>query len=181
MAAPPTVIRSKAAAFLKAVKVQLAQFPAPSGAMIEDRIFIIAPEETADYPPFTQGDNDLVVKLHGIRPEQEVIAAAGRIDSRFHRILSVTVRSRLGVDETTRDYTWLTDAQLGHFALEEAVIDSLHIGWTPTDDAGNVLVVQPVRLVSVSDTVKSQQTNDWGMSRLDFDIYFQQALDQTQQ
>ena len=169
------VVRAAITECLRTVKTCLIS----NGAMVEDRIFIIGREDVVNDVPHTQGDNDLVIKLSGLSCEQATVEGAGRVDTRLHSNLLVYIRSRLSVDESTRDFFWLTDAQLGHYALELAVMDALHIGFDGTDDTGNLLLLQPCRFLDSTDPVKG--ADGWGISMQRYDLLFNAKLDQTRQ
>lgn len=171
-----TVLRSKVSDIVDAVRQQLAAWGA-LGLPVE-RILVWAGR---DLPPHTQAEQDLVLKPRGMQPDRPITDAAGRVDFRVRRRLSVIVRTRSVVDDADRSQEWLEDPNAGHFAFEEAVVDALH-DFFPADDAGNLLTIEPVKFVGSGDPEQETKAEPgWGQSQLDFELFYELPLDQSSQ
>jgi hypothetical protein len=109
-------------------------------------------------------------------------AGAGRYGTPARRVIRVSVHTRSNRDEAGSSEKLLTDAEvataLGHVALEEAVMDALHLhDLTYSDDETDEteLLIEPMRLLEDgSDGPKRPETKDegWGVSDLFFEVKY---------
>jgi len=167
-------VRSAAGPILLALVAQLKLSPAFSA----DSVFVWIGD---DEPPFRPiGDGYVTLWLRGGTVDEDYSDGGGRVTTVLRRRLTVIVNTRLLLDEVTRDFAWLTDQTLGHYAREHAVFDSLQKFW-PVDAQQNTLTIEPISLRTVSDVVKPRTEPGWGRSAVDFEVPYDLALDQTKQ
>jgi hypothetical protein len=101
---------------------------------------------------------------------------AGRTDTRVRRMLAIKLWTNLGVDEVNSNQQWLTQASLGHLVNEHAIINALE-NWTPTDSAGNNLLVQGMKLHPVSEPEKPNvEEPEWGFTVQEYDLQYELLL-----
>jgi hypothetical protein len=115
-------------------------------------------------------------------------AGAGRYGTDARRVVRVSVHTRASVDEAGSAEHLLTDAEintaLGHVALEEAVMDALHLHWlTYSDEETDEtdLLIEPMRLLEDgSDGPKRPEVKDegWAVSDLYFELRYVLPLTQ---
>ncbi len=168
----PTVLRSKFSTILLAVQARLV---AKLGFPLE-RVLV----SKKDPPFFAQGDQFVVVRPRGFRVSEPIVGAAGRVDTRIMRRFTVTLWTRLVLDETDRDTEWLTDPTLGHLDQENAVIDAVQIFW-PATSGDDLLTTYPIRLVDGSEPGELPSAKEWGASTLTFEAQYEISLDQSEQ
>jgi hypothetical protein len=167
---PITPVQTPISPILDAIKAQLVA----RNVHTPDHIFMVA----VDDPPHTMGDSDILLRPMRISPTQP--KGAGRVERRVRRLLKVIVRTRLALDEVDRDFAWLEDASLGHFVMEEAVVNWLDT-FQPTDGSGNALTFEPLDWVPSSQPEKEKADSSWGRSELFFEIPYILTLDQSLQ
>lgn len=140
------------------------------------RVILTARE---DVPHVSAEQDILLVPLDEV-PDRENIAAAGRVCNYRTRKVKVVLRSRLVLDQVGQDFVHLTDASLGHLALEDAVCDALEI-FTPEDADRNALTACPVRLEGLSRPQPERAAPEWITSSWDLSVEYLRALDQNRQ
>lgn len=170
----PTVNRSPLADIVRAVLAGLAQY----AGVPKSRVKLWRSD--ADLPPLADADNDLVVQVSGPVPDEPVVIGAGRVDTRITRHVTVTARTRCELDELSTAQVRLLDANLGHYALEEAVIDAMQM-LDFQDKQGNQLLVQPIRLVPSQGARAVPRSAQWTATALVFEVVYEAALDQARQ
>jgi hypothetical protein len=131
----PAPIATSLRAILPAIQAQLASVT----GLTTNRVLLVQRETT----PRFQGDQDVLVRAGPPQPEDGFELGSGRHAAIVTRLVQVTARTRWAVDESDRDDYALVDEDYGHLALEEAVVNALHI-WVPTDRNGNWLSVEPM-------------------------------------
>src|SRR5262245_61738184 len=138
--------------------------------------------QRGEVPFNAHGDNYIYLRLESSTFDQPDVKGAGRIDLRWNCRFSVTIRSRLALDESNMDWLWLTDEALGHVATIDMVLEALTM-YAPEDADRNLLVAEPIRPLSVSRPAKelgNEQfpNKEWGESVILFEMVFEQQLDQ---
>jgi hypothetical protein len=153
---------------LAAIKAQLAAVP----ALAAERVLVAQ----RDRVPHIQGDSDAVVRVGKPLPEDGFTVGSGRHATVLVRPVQVTPRVRWAVDEGDRDDHAMEDADSGLLALEEAVIDALHV-WVPTTEDEEWLTVQPLHWVPSAEPVRETPVNHaWLHSDLVFMARYQLSL-----
>lgn len=152
--------------------------------LADPQVRIIARDPTRENPylPKTLSGNHILLRPQAPIPQnQDWVQGAGRVATVLARVLSVICRTRLQTDVADYDEQWLTDATYGHFVLEEAVLDSLQL-YKPEDGLGNLLVIQPMRLVEGGNAPTKEHLDEgWGETTLNFSIYYAANLNQSVQ
>lgn len=165
----PIVRRSRVRTILLAVKAWLVEQEVAD----ESRILIVA-RDSRDVPHF-QGDQDIVLRpgrLQSLGYEE----GSGRYDKRVKRRLEATIRTRLELDEADSDEQWLTRED-AHTDLEEDVVAALEL--FPVEEAdGDLLLVEPMRLISGDVPGKRASAKGWGESTLVFEMVYALPLDE---
>ena len=119
-----------------------------------------------------------------IRPRSQRWAAqrtgGGRFDNRVRRRTTVTLRTRLLLDESTQDAQLLTNASLGHLPTEHALFNALEM-WQPFDTDGSPLLYEPLAVEEARGVDKVPEQPGWGQDSYAFDLPFVLDLDQTVQ
>ncbi len=154
---------------LKARLMDFLSFPA-------ERVLTLADDEIR---PHTQADQVLLIRARTQRWDR-VRDGAGRFDNRVKRRCTVTLQTRLLLDETTQDLEWLENATLGHYAREHQIFDALEI-YILLDVAGNWLLYEPIHLEEAGAAEKPPKQAGWGQASYSFDLCFVLDLDQTRQ
>lgn len=103
-----------------------------------NRVLLLARETT----PRFQGDSDILVRVGRALPDEGMASGAGRNGVLLYRVLQVTPRVRRSTDLSDRDDLALLDESAGLLALEEQLIDALHI-WVPRS-GDNWLAQEPI-------------------------------------
>ncbi len=163
-------IRSNVADIITAAKAKLIADEVAS----EDQIWTVR-RRRGKQPSFI-ADVQLQLSVSGFIPGREN-DGGGRLNTWIRRRLRVLIRTSLLLDEAERDDTRLLDADFGHYALEDAVMNSLH-DFAPEDTDGNWLLNEPMRL-NPSGDAEQEAANDsaWTQSVLEFEICYTADLD----
>lgn len=173
---PAQSIRSNIATILLALKAQVVAWPVTTGAICR----ITAPNPPMDL----QADQYVALWCGGGPVEVENTYGSGRLDCRIIRKVIASIRTRLDVDEPYSDEAALTDAVLGHFIAEDALMDCLENFW-PVNGSGIGLTYRPIRLKSLNDPIRPREPQPQGMSvgwtetQLVFDVPYVVDLNQT--
>jgi hypothetical protein len=133
--------------------------------------------------PRFQGDQDILLRLLRPVPEEGFVSGSGRLATVVQRPLLVTLRSRSQTDPSDADDLWLTDPALGLLALEDRVLDALHLWW-PTSPQGILLTTEPMRLAPSEPEQKPGEgapagDMQWGETHLLFEMKYIIACDPT--
>ena len=165
-------IRSNFGAILEAIKNQLvAEIEIPA-----ERVLIVVRRNV----PHFAADQDIVLRPLGFRVDRQITDQTGRFLTAIVRRLEVRARTRLTLDEASRDEQWLLHETLGHLALEEGIVDALQ-EFIPLDNDvdQNALTYEPILLSDGTDPEQMPdrgQPTDWGESRLIFDVPYVMSL-----
>lgn len=141
-----------------------------------ERVLLLARDGESHRP---QADQYVSIRSRAQRWDRSR-TGAGRFDNRVRRRLTVTLSTRLLLDESSEDTDWMTHATLGHFVTEQALFDALEM-WQPTNDDGDVLLFEPVHLEEATQAEKLRTDEGWGDAAYSFDACFVLDLDQTVQ
>lgn len=174
MAVNPTTIGP----LLKKIKARLVEklgFPS-------NRVLIVARRITS-HPSASQ-----VVTVRPMKPTpgKEIgFSAAGRANPVVKRGIAVSVITRLSLDKVGEDEQFLEHESLGHFQVEDKILDAL-IDWLPTTtnpeaDPGEEeegMTTSPIKWEDGQQPEKDEKIPEWGESVLYFTVTFQQDLDQ---
>lgn len=170
----PSVIRSSFGPIVKAVQAQLSTVT----GIPANRVLIIGRRKQ---PPTFSGPQDILLRSTPPVPQPEWFSGAGRVADVIRRIVTVALRNRNTLDSSDRDETFLLDPVTGLFAFEEAAFNALE-GFMPQDVSGNVLVIEPMRLVQPNEEPnRSEADPAWGSSVLAYSVLYQPPLDQSVQ
>ena len=164
-----TVIRSSLRGILSAIKAQIISgVPLPAA-----RVLVSVRKQV----PHFQADQDVVIRPRGFKIEKIITDQVGRWETTLRRRIDFTCRTRLGVDESDRDESWLQHASFGHILLEEKVVDAMQ-EFFPADASGNHLVREPMLLTDGLDPDKEQDDElvEWGQSTVSFDVVYDLAF-----
>ena len=139
-----------------------------------NRIFLV----TDDQIPKFQGDQDCLIRPGPIQAVETFSTATGRFCPLVTRTLVITLRTRYAVDMSDRSESWVLDAALGHYVLEEAVVAALH-DWQPTDPSGNALTEEDLHFLGGTSPQKDKRDSQWGQSTLSFSCVYQLPMSPT--
>jgi hypothetical protein len=144
-----------------------AQLVASTG-VTANRVLLLARDDT----PHFQGDSDLLIRVGKPYPDEGFSTGAGRVAVVLRRPLQVTCRVRKSLDEGDRDDTALL-SDTGLIALEEAVVDALHI-WVPVSAGSDDWnTVEPIHWLPSGTPVKETPTQQgWLRSDLVFEMRY---------
>lgn len=130
--------------------------------------------QRGDTPTF-QGDSDILVRVGPPQPVEGYSSGAGRNAVILRRPLQVTPRVRLAVDQSDRDDYHMTDAS-GLVALEEAVVDALHI-WVPRNSTSDWLTQEPIHWAPGAAPIhQTPVSQSWLHTDLVFDMLYQLSV-----
>ncbi|MDE2105775.1 MAG: hypothetical protein KGL39_51600 [Patescibacteria group bacterium] len=121
---------------------------------------------------------DILLRVMGERPDTNQIDGAGRIVNNRLRTVQVVVRTKVALDPTGQDQVHLTDPTLGHFVLEDSVVDALE-EFFPLDINGNLLTAVPVRIGPWGLPTPDREDDTWLSSTADLEIVYTRNLDLT--
>lgn len=166
---------AKFADILQAIRKEIVRL-----RVVEDinRIMLVARRTAV---PNLVGDKDIIIRVN---PTQVMVSVEGegRFFTKLRRLIEVIPRVRTALDPVGRDDDWLTDESLGFLAFEDAVIDALQLFQPMNIDETAFLIIEPMRLVSVSNPDKPNEPNSkWGSSVQSWEIVYQAELDQSRQ
>jgi hypothetical protein len=167
---PPTPVRSSFKDILLRIKDQLVRWIEGLDA---SHVLITC----RDNVPYYSGDHDIVLRVLGETPENEIINSAGRLDNRRWRRLRVIMRSRLVVDQVDMDVNRLCDEDIGHIVFEDAVCDALEEFFTQ-DDIQNTLQATNLKVRQLSDPEQDPKHPEWVKSSFMVDIEYCRDLTQ---
>lgn len=140
-----------------------------------ERVYVIASPPVND-----KYQADQVVAIHVGDFVRNVPWSDGssRICTYLSRQLEVVCHTRLALDYAAEDYIWLVHNSLGHLALEDAVANAMD-DWLPMDNSGNVLTLQPVKLLGGRAPTKEERVKapGWGLSVIQFAVAYQPIRD----
>lgn len=128
------------------VTAQLIQTTSGSSPLTANSIKISTRFQASPVPKL-DGDRDVLLRFASPYPVEDFVCGAGRIASVVYRHMEVVIRTRLQTGMIDRDDTWLMDATLGHLAVEEFVVDRLHL-FDPLNITGGRLLIEPMRVDS---------------------------------
>ena len=165
----PAPVATSLRTILPAITAQLTTVT----GVTDNRVLLLQRPDT----PHIQGDSDLLVRVGTPAPHQGMGDGTGRYGVLLHRTLQVTARVRRAVDQADRDDLALL-GDLGILALEEAVVNALHI-WVPRAE-NDWLSPEPIHWVPGGQLLHETPLHQsWLHSDLVFDLYYQLAVTQT--
>jgi len=148
----------------------------------EDRIFMVAKDPRS--VPHYQADQDILLWARLVAVDRSWADGSGRVATLLRRHLTVAVRTRLNIDPQSDDTSWITDATLGHYQLEESIPNAFE-EWYPTDANGAPLTIEVLQMIDGSEPSKppssargAEQTEDWGYTALRYELAYLLDLDQ---
>lgn len=171
----PSPIPTTTGAVLLALQAQLVASTAIG--LTADRIFFSVVID----PPHTTGDREILLVPGDERVDLSSMGA-GRIERRVARAMRVVIRTRCGLDEGNRDTNWLNNATLGHYALEDAVIDALDT-FLAVDGSSNALTFAPIVYKGLQAPTRNviDRASGYGYSVAGFDVPYIRLLTQSMQ
>lgn len=173
----PQPIPSNISTILVAIRAQLAGWT-PIGIDISR----IRPSTIAD-TQHTDAPKEILLVPESERKDPKTLGA-GRTELRMRRYLNVVLRTRCGLDPGNEDTQWLTNAStdplvesLGHFAVEDAIVDSMFL-FQPEDALGNALTYEPIIFMAVERPTRTHadRASDYGYSYIRFDVPYIRTL-----
>lgn len=139
-----------------------------------DRIPILAGKAEC---PHLMGNQEVLIRVQGEHPDRAQIDEAGRRINRRTRNCEIECRTRLYLDPSHEDRLRLTDASLGHLALEDAIAECLECTLsTATDDAGRLLIAGVVRLHDLSDPTPDKDAREWVSSHWSLEFSYDRSF-----
>ncbi len=166
----PVVLRTTLNAVLNAIDayLQLAlTFP-------PERVLLVGRDEI-NYDP--QADQYLLLRARK-GSWDKARDGGGRFENRHRRRITVTLRTRLSLDESSQDALWLTDPTLGHNVTEHALFNALEM-WQAEDSNLNLLLLEPVHLDEATAAERPAKEYGWGDAAYSFDALYDLDLDQS--
>lgn len=185
------VIRSTTSAILLAVQARLRYYLdtrltlLAQAAVLPSEAIAVCIAEPEDVPHYTAA-RELLIAPQEEESDDDSSTGGGRVHTQCYRTFHVVCRSRLDLDQVGQDVARLTDASLGHLALEHGVKDALHI-WMPTgvsavtSDVDDILVEYPIHWRRTSRTRPDRGDRSWVSSTLVFEVGYTDALNQDDQ
>lgn len=138
---------------------------------------IITAAEPADVPHHA-AEQDILLRL-GAEYSELSVEGGGRFADLRRREVQVYCRSRLWLDTTDSDTARLTDASLGHVALEDRLLEAVQrwMPLEPADDPGAAVnaIALPGEAGGFSAPVRDRQDPSWVSSRLELSFQYQRA------
>jgi len=171
MPAPAAFLRANIGPIVLLMQAQLVK----STNLDQSRIMIVA--EDGETVPRYQGDQDILIRPMGEDEEEGMLEGSGRVDDRRKRQIYVYCRTRVYLDPADQDAIRLTDASLGHFALEDQVANALQI-WAAQDALGNILSF-PVFVKGPTSAEKMRDDPNWVCSHFTATVEYERNLDQS--
>lgn len=139
----------------------------------QDRIWI---SMKMNVPVHDQADHYITILPLHQWVFQDCSDGAGRYYTEAHGRINTYLRCRLSLDESYRDKEWLTNETLGALSTYHKIIDALQM-YLPTDDDGNAILMEPMRLVYTNEPRKERQSPDWGEIMLEWQVVYALNLD----
>lgn len=139
----------------------------------DTRVFVSA--LGADDVPRFSATQDLILRPQGEEPLAGIVDGSGRYDRRTRRSFEAIVRTRVLLDQSGRDSVRLTDASLGHLALEDAVVDALEL-YHLADSAGDALAA-PLRVGRLTGPQRLRDDRTWVWSAFTVEVEHRRDLD----
>ena len=128
--------------------------------------------------PFSH-PQDILIRLGSFRIDEGITFEAGRVATIIHRELFVTIRTKLAIDESEVDTQWVLHPTLGHFQIEDKVLDALQM-FQPVDSSDNWLLTEPRKLISGPEPEKDEKSDE-GVSVIGFLASYMPVLNQNYQ
>lgn len=138
----------------------------------EERVIFVA--EAPERISHQQAEQEILVQVAGEQPEP-AIEGGGRYVNLRSRSFYVHVRTRMWLDETNQDYIQLTDASIGHVAMEDDVVDALqeHLLMDANGDA----LCLPIACGSFSEPRRESKDPGWISSHCTITVQYTRDLD----
>jgi len=138
----------------------------------------VVADDGLDVPTY-QGDQDVLIRPMEENKEPGMLEGSGRVDDRRDRKIFIYCRTRLYLDQVDSDLARLSDASLGHLALEDAVANAVEI-WAATDANNNILSF-PTYVEGPTHPQKLRADPNWVCSTFTATIGYERNLDQSVQ
>jgi hypothetical protein len=122
--------------------------------------------------PKFQGDVQILIEPGRVQPEPNMDQAAGRAFPLVYRIISITLRTRYGVDLSDRSDSWITDPQYGHYLFEELLVAALN-NFQPVDANNNGLIQEVMHWIPSSEPVSASRDQTWGETTINFSVLYE--------
>lgn len=122
--------------------------------------------------PKVQGDFDILLRPRGMSPDQANVQGGGRDSTFLTRYVDVTIRLRENLDAIDSDEAFFTRETAGFFAVEDLVLDSLHMLHPEDANTGDVLTHEPIRLATETDPSRSPADYGWGEASMIFEVKY---------
>lgn len=145
-----------------------------------DRVLLRRKSRRRPAAPHHTADRDLEVHLGGSSVDQPLVHGGGRANTALCRRVVVTCRSRCELGDIDQEEAQLTHATLGHYVLEELVIDALQL-WFAEDAQVNEYLQHPLHVLSVGDAEEDPLDEDWTASDVTAEMTYLSNLDQARQ
>lgn len=136
---------------------------------------VIVTSLPCDENPKFAASQDILLRPMAEQPEVGIIDGAGRFDNRRKRVIEVSARTRVLLDPAGQDLVRLTDASLGHFALEDKICDALEL-YYPSDTDDNAMCL-PLRVGRLTDPRPMRNDRNWVFSTFAVEVEYMRDLD----
>ena len=119
-------------------------------------------------------DNDrcIVVRPKSLPPDPGVQAGAGLYKLRLDPVITVSIWSRLWIDQQGQDTAYMHDSSLGIAALQTNVMNSLE-QYMPITSGGNYYFIQPMRMNPAGWQFPIKRVAEWGICSCEFNFPFE--------
>lgn len=141
-----------------------------------DRV-LISSLPTTDIP-HTAALQEVIIGVDSESPQASIDGGGRYVNLRKRRI-RLTVRTRGNLDEVVSDLVKLTDANIGHFAMEDRLCDAVEL-WIALDDPENALCT-PITTTSFAaaehdSSRRNRGLSEWISSRMDLETLYLRDL-----
>lgn len=140
------------------------------------RVFITV--MTPDDTPRFGAAQDILLRPMSEEPDVGIIDGAERFDNRRIRSIEVSIRTRLFLDQAGQDSARLTDVSLGHFQMEDKVVDALEFYYPSDGDTNNALSL-PFRVGRLTAPQRLRDDANWLFSTFTVAVQYMRDLDAT--
>lgn len=162
----PTPINTNLATILQAVESQLIS----KGGFTNATCFMsLNPDQSLMQP----SDQYIIVTPGPLTVDQRIVTGGNLLY--FTGSFFTTLWSRLALDQTTHDDSFLTDATYGALTTLNSVIGALHL-FQPLDSSSNQELDVPIRLSGVENYSRDFKGVGWGAIKCKWLLEFQQAF-----
>lgn len=135
----------------------------------------VLPVKKDERPFHGQAESYVTLRLKNQMAEA-MVTGGGRWSPVVTRRLRCRLWSRVNLDETGVDTSWLLDSDRGHLTLEDELFEALlcfHPG------TGGDLYCEPLKLGPCSEPTEEKDDSAWGYSEIEFDVTYELAITKT--